>query len=62
VLEGGVPLWRVTALDGGTWADLQPRLAGWEILREGSVEPPAAKQPVNRKTKTAATKKDEATK
>lgn len=34
VVEDGVHLWKVTALDGGEWRDMQPRLKGWKVLVE----------------------------
>lgn len=30
VSRNGIEQWQVTAADGGTWADLQPDLDGWE--------------------------------
>lgn len=35
VSESGVHMWRVTAPDGGVWADMQPTLP-WPVLREGT--------------------------
>mgnify|MGYP006270721327 CR=1 FL=1 len=35
VCEGGVPFWAVTAPDGSSWRDMQPRLNGWTVLLEG---------------------------
>jgi hypothetical protein len=32
VADGGVPYWRVTSLDGNSFRDLQPRLAGWKAV------------------------------
>lgn len=32
VSENGVHKWRVTAPDGGTWADMQPTLPGWTVI------------------------------
>lgn len=32
VSELGVHKWRVTATDGGQWADMRPTLPGWEPL------------------------------
>jgi hypothetical protein len=55
VTEGGVPVWKVTALDGGTWTDLQPTLAGWEVIG-GNAEPAP---PKTRTTKKTTPKPDE---
>lgn len=38
VSEAGVPLWRVTALDGSCWRDVQPRLDGWTVIAEAPGE------------------------
>lgn len=32
VIEDGVPAWKVTAINGGEWRDMQPRLDGWKPL------------------------------
>lgn len=32
VSDNGVHKWRVTATDGGVWADMQPTLAGWTVI------------------------------
>lgn len=32
VSDGGVHKWRVTGSDGATWADMQPKLAGWTVV------------------------------
>jgi hypothetical protein len=37
VSESGVPLWRVTALDGSVWRDVQPQL-GWDVIAEPASE------------------------
>lgn len=34
VSENGVHLWKVTALDGGEWRDMQPTLSGWKVLHQ----------------------------
>jgi hypothetical protein len=33
VSDDGVLYWKVSALDGGTWNDMQPSFPGWEKLR-----------------------------
>jgi hypothetical protein len=55
VNEGGVPVWKVTAMDGGTWTDMQPRLTGWVELG-GTAEPPPSK---SKTTKTTNLQPDE---
>jgi hypothetical protein len=32
VSEDGVPFWRVTAMTGNQWIDMQPTLDGWTVL------------------------------
>lgn len=34
VAENGVLLWKVAAVDGGEWKDMQPNLKGWTVLVE----------------------------
>ena len=36
VSESGVHMWRVTGPDGSTWGDMQPTLAGWTVVKEGT--------------------------
>lgn len=38
VSEDGVHMWRVSALDGGTWCDMQPTLPGWAYIRKIEAE------------------------
>jgi hypothetical protein len=38
VAEGGVPFWLVTALDGNSHRDAQPKLNGWTAVGGTTVE------------------------
>jgi|688.fasta_scaffold450133_1 hypothetical protein len=32
--ENGVPRWKVSAVTGDDWVDMQPRLEGWTVLHD----------------------------
>lgn len=36
VSDKGVHMWKVTAVDGGTWGDMEPVLKGWTVIKEGT--------------------------